>query len=261
MTMEHLRPLLESPRDTNFLYGACQLLAVANIPQEVKNGLKLGRMTALAKPDGGVRGIVAGDVIRRLTARTMAQRLRPFLPIRLCPSFFDHFWPFHFCQSIFGHRVLGPANFGQSIFGPYVFVVSRSVRPRRRVVAPKGGAEHFALFFPLPLPISFFFSLPGSRGILVVFDKFCLMQVRAHSNSRAPVSLCAFVETARIPRVHPPKKVSVEAGWRTPPPSPPLNELQRNIRTQCTEDPSGNKRSGNDKFNPALTRRGWGVIE
>ena len=32
-------------------------------------------MTALAKPDGGVRGIVAGDVIRRLVARTMAQQL------------------------------------------------------------------------------------------------------------------------------------------------------------------------------------------
>ena len=27
MTMEHLRPLLESPRDTHLLYGACQLLA------------------------------------------------------------------------------------------------------------------------------------------------------------------------------------------------------------------------------------------
>ena len=32
-------------------------------------------MTVLSKDDGGVRGIVAGDVIRRLTARTMAQQL------------------------------------------------------------------------------------------------------------------------------------------------------------------------------------------
>ena len=48
--MEHLRPL----------YGACQLLAVANIPQEVKDGLRLGRMTALASQTAGVRGIVAG---------------------------------------------------------------------------------------------------------------------------------------------------------------------------------------------------------
>ena len=37
--------------------------------------IRLGRMTALSKPDGGVRGIVAGDVVRRLVARTMAQQL------------------------------------------------------------------------------------------------------------------------------------------------------------------------------------------
>ena len=64
MTMEHLRPLLESP-----VACCCQC------PQEVKDGFRLGRMTALAKPDGGVRGIVAGDVIRRLAARTIAQQL------------------------------------------------------------------------------------------------------------------------------------------------------------------------------------------
>ena len=34
-----------------------------------------GRLTALAKPDGRVRGIVAGDVIRRLVAWTMSQQL------------------------------------------------------------------------------------------------------------------------------------------------------------------------------------------
>ena len=32
-------------------------------------------MTALSKPDGGVRGIVTGDVVRRLVARTMTQQL------------------------------------------------------------------------------------------------------------------------------------------------------------------------------------------
>ena len=34
------------------------------------------QLTAQSKPDGGVRGIVAGDVIRRLVARTMAKQLR-----------------------------------------------------------------------------------------------------------------------------------------------------------------------------------------
>ena len=34
--------------------------------------VRSGRLTALSKPDGGVRGIVSGDVIRRLVARTIA---------------------------------------------------------------------------------------------------------------------------------------------------------------------------------------------
>ena len=32
-------------------------------------------MTALQKPGGGVRGIVAGDVVTRLVARTISQQL------------------------------------------------------------------------------------------------------------------------------------------------------------------------------------------
>ena len=52
-------------------------LATAQVPQEVVDGLRLGRITALQKPTGGVRGIVAGDIIRRLVGRTIAQRLGP----------------------------------------------------------------------------------------------------------------------------------------------------------------------------------------
>ena len=33
-----------------------------------------GRLTALKKPDGGVRGIVVSDVLRRLVARTIAKQ-------------------------------------------------------------------------------------------------------------------------------------------------------------------------------------------
>ena len=39
--------------------------------------VRAGRMTALRKPDGGVRGIVAGDVVRRLVSGTMSQQLGP----------------------------------------------------------------------------------------------------------------------------------------------------------------------------------------
>ena len=38
------------------------------VPQPIVDAIRLGRMTALSKPDGAVRGIVIGDVVRRLVA-------------------------------------------------------------------------------------------------------------------------------------------------------------------------------------------------
>ena len=61
MTAEHLRPVLESSRDAERFWNMCQ-------------SFRMGRITALQKPTGGVRGIVAGDIIRRLVARTIAQQ-------------------------------------------------------------------------------------------------------------------------------------------------------------------------------------------
>ena len=34
-----------------------------------------GRLTASVKPDGGVRGTVVGDILRRLVARTTSQQV------------------------------------------------------------------------------------------------------------------------------------------------------------------------------------------
>ena len=45
------------------------------MPEVAVQMVRLGRMTALTKPDGGVRSIVAGDVVRRLVSRTMAQQM------------------------------------------------------------------------------------------------------------------------------------------------------------------------------------------
>ena len=39
--------------------------------------MAIGRMTALRKPQGGVRGIVCGDLFRRMVSRTMAQQFGP----------------------------------------------------------------------------------------------------------------------------------------------------------------------------------------
>ena len=54
-----------------------QRLARAEVPEAVVNIIRMERLTALSKPDGGVRGIVAGDVVRRLVARTLSQQLSP----------------------------------------------------------------------------------------------------------------------------------------------------------------------------------------
>ena len=64
----------------------CERLAQANVPQVVVEAVRVGRMTALRKPDGGVRGIVAGDVIRRLVSRTIAKRHHtlPVLIVHTC---------------------------------------------------------------------------------------------------------------------------------------------------------------------------------
>ena len=93
MTVEHIRPLLA--RILHSFFQMCERLAQANVPQVVVEAVRVGRMTALRKPDGGVRGIVAGDVIRRLVSRTIAKRHHT-LPVRIvhtcwvrvhCPCF------------------------------------------------------------------------------------------------------------------------------------------------------------------------------
>ncbi|CAE7295982.1 pol [Symbiodinium natans] len=45
----------------------------------MRAALGLGRMDALRKPTGGTRGLVIGDFLRRLIARTLAQQFAPSL--------------------------------------------------------------------------------------------------------------------------------------------------------------------------------------
>ena len=73
MTADHVRPLLDSERDAESFCRMCEEFARAQVSDEVVQALRMGRMTAL----GGIRGIVVGDFIRRLVARTLAQQLNP----------------------------------------------------------------------------------------------------------------------------------------------------------------------------------------
>ena len=76
MTTEHLRLLLEDDRGKRLFVVLGEQAARAQIPDVAVELLRLGWLTALSKPDGGVRGdCVASDVFRRLVGRTIAQQL------------------------------------------------------------------------------------------------------------------------------------------------------------------------------------------
>ncbi|CAK0894886.1 unnamed protein product, partial [Prorocentrum cordatum] len=64
MTGEHLQTLLDDEHCCDLLHHAATLLARAEIPGPVAEALRLGRLTALRKSNGRVRGIVTGDVFR-----------------------------------------------------------------------------------------------------------------------------------------------------------------------------------------------------
>ena len=74
MTSAHLFPILESEATSELLTQVASLLAVRQVPDVILEAITLGRLTALQKPDGGVR-IVVGNIVRRLVARTMAKHI------------------------------------------------------------------------------------------------------------------------------------------------------------------------------------------
>ena len=90
VTTEHLKAVLSDSRDAERLFTAGLLLAQARIPGEILTALRMGRVTALQKPNGSVRGIVASDVFRRLVARTMAQQLGPAIERATSPFQYAH---------------------------------------------------------------------------------------------------------------------------------------------------------------------------
>ena len=66
--------MLDDEHATQSFVTVANQLANAQIPQEARRAIGLGRITALQKPNGRVRGIVVGDLFRRLVARCLAQR-------------------------------------------------------------------------------------------------------------------------------------------------------------------------------------------
>ncbi|CAE7292329.1 unnamed protein product, partial [Symbiodinium pilosum] len=77
-TAEILRPLLDDPAALEALHAVAELLARALLPTSAASALGLGRIVAVSKPAGGVRGIVVGDFLRA-QHRTLLELL-PTLP-------------------------------------------------------------------------------------------------------------------------------------------------------------------------------------
>ena len=75
MTAEHLRPLLENDRDIAKVCDFASIMARGEVPDRIEPAVRLGRITTLQQPDGGVRGIVVSDFLRRAVARTMAHQV------------------------------------------------------------------------------------------------------------------------------------------------------------------------------------------
>ena len=70
---EHLRIVLADEEDGRLLHVVAERLAQADVPPLALAALRVGRMVELRKSGGGVRALVVGDVLRRLTGRVLAQ--------------------------------------------------------------------------------------------------------------------------------------------------------------------------------------------
>ena len=80
ITAEHLRPFFGILKQIAISFGFLgQALAQTHIPEEVLTALRMGRITALQKPSVGIKGIVVGDLVRRLVSRTIAQQIGPHM--------------------------------------------------------------------------------------------------------------------------------------------------------------------------------------
>ena len=70
MTSENFRSFLARPA-----FRAGEKLARSEVPGLAVEAIRMERMTALQKPKGKVRGIVAENVLKRLVGRTVAQQM------------------------------------------------------------------------------------------------------------------------------------------------------------------------------------------
>ena len=77
--------LLDDEDASDQFVRVLQLVAQARIPRDAAKALGLGRLIALRKPNGRIRGIIVGDLTRRLVARVFAQQKAEALQVACRP--------------------------------------------------------------------------------------------------------------------------------------------------------------------------------
>lgn len=73
LTAETLRLVLDDEDCTRDFVLVASKLAAAEVPLPISQAIGLGRVVALQKSNGRVRGIIVGDLLRRVVSRSLAQ--------------------------------------------------------------------------------------------------------------------------------------------------------------------------------------------
>ena len=90
LTSETLRLILDDEQTTESFIGVATKVAQAQIAAAISQAIGLGRMVALQKPNGRVRGIVVGDLLRRLVSDVWPKPM-PATSRRAAPT--STYWP------------------------------------------------------------------------------------------------------------------------------------------------------------------------
>ena len=85
---EYLRLCLEDDCSFNLLHAVGQILARAEVPQEIVQALAMSKLTAMIKPNGRIRGIAAGDAFRRLVSKALARQSQTIFRELVAPANF-----------------------------------------------------------------------------------------------------------------------------------------------------------------------------
>ena len=85
---EHLKLCLEDDGALELLIDAAEHIAQGDVPETILQAMRLSQLTALSKPNGKVRGVAAGDTLRRLAGTILARKFQDdFRTAAMPPNF------------------------------------------------------------------------------------------------------------------------------------------------------------------------------